>query len=445
MFGFPRTSDWAPSTVLQLAQTLPRTFEKPFPRLFPHDILCIIVDWVALDSRKDLKTLATVNHQLYEITCGPIWTNVCLIVGPHQSVKANESKLQLLLERAVQQIGLKSLILRFGADLPEGNHRIHFQTQLQLLIRKASRLSSLTLNDSSKYMNLHDIVTADFAQHRFQLVQLSYNLSATPELCGFLASQPSLRRLSLYPNDLHRIPLPLEDLPPDALPNLEALLADAATLPYILKGRTVRYIAAITPNTWIHWVGRFWEPIDSAQSPPRGLTISAYSIDEIRQFLQELIIHAPTIQFLGIRIKNSSTAIWGSGLTDADLLPLRKLTSLETIRWEYNLIESRMYPPQFMQWDPRAYAGPALRCVQHELDYHSSSVKSYRKTPQEGSWERGGPGLDDWEFRPTMLLAPLRELGVSSEGLMVCCLDRMNSSSYLTALLHHRTQSASNI
>ncbi|KAF8316631.1 hypothetical protein DL93DRAFT_2226781 [Clavulina sp. PMI_390] len=395
--------------------TLPKGFwpsksSQPLAGIFPDDILYMIVSWVALDSREDLKTFSLVNRQFFSITCGLIWASVEVAVDYQQSVRANNDKLNILLRRATQGVGLSALAIRLHADLPDGHHRNGFRTRLQLLTREAFQIKTLALLDTSKFMDLNGLVTADFAQHRFHLVELWCKTAPSPYLHDFLISQPTLQRLSLTPISSSRDPILTKDLPSDALPNLEAALGDLVTLQVLRDGRSVRYMAVV-PYLQAELLPELWSTINipSSRIPLEALSITIEKGDAFHDFFLHLPTHAPALRFLGLAIQSQVTGLWGiPAPQEADAAPLRSLAQLETIRWGLSPYGPRAgfqtpgNPVYFRRWRPERYAGPMLRYVQHESIFGPLEGN-------EGSWERRNFEGNEWGFWQKHLFPPRHE------------------------------------
>ncbi|KAF8316632.1 hypothetical protein DL93DRAFT_2166088 [Clavulina sp. PMI_390] len=382
---------------------------KPFSRNFPDDILYMIISWVALNSRRDLKTLSLVNRHFFDITCGLIWDSVELAVDPQQSIKANNGKLNILLRRATQRKGLSMLAIRLQADVPEGRHRTVLRTHIQLLAREASQLRSLTLIDTSQSMDLDGIVMADFAQHHFQLVELRCKLVSSPSLRDFLISQPTIRRLSLIPASYNHDPVLAEGLPFDALPNLEAALGDLMTLQILRGGRSIRYIAVV-PSLQPELLPELWNTLSTTSS---RCSLEALSVvigrgDVFREFFFHIHTYAPALRFLGLITTNQISTLWGALTpTKDDAIPLRHLVHLETIRWGHHptvpgdVFHEPGRPVSFHRWHPARFAGAKLRHVQHE-----SIIESV--TDSEGHWEHQNLDGDPWVHSKNLLFPPRR-------------------------------------
>ncbi|KAF8321756.1 hypothetical protein DL93DRAFT_2209975 [Clavulina sp. PMI_390] len=410
--------------LLQREQLPTLNISKPFSRAFPYDVLCAIVYWVSLDSRRDLETLSVVNRQFFTITCGIIWANVELAVEPMESARANNEKLNVLLRRASQGIGLKRLAIRLQAELPEGPHLTGFRTRLQLLAQEAFQVQFLTLVDTSKSMNLNGLVVADFAHHRFRLVELYCKLAPTPKLHDFIISQPTIRRLSLVPITATLDHALGEDLPADALPDLEAALGDIQSLQILRKGRAVRYISVV-PAVQSEQLPELWNTLSvpSSQCPLESLSIIIDRSDTFRAFLFRLHTYVPTLRFLDITILCEYTVLWREpGPAENDTIPLRNLTKLETIRWDFLPIDGsrEVIDPnrtvEVRRWRPERYAGPSLRYVQHELGFRCPDSVMHE---HEGRWERRSPERnDDWLCSEKVLFPPRREGKLSNRESM---------------------------
>lgn len=65
--------------------THPQTFLVfPFPKPFPFDIICVLLDWVALLS---LQALAWTNHMLFEEAEKRRWKSLSIELDPRPKVK----------------------------------------------------------------------------------------------------------------------------------------------------------------------------------------------------------------------------------------------------------------------------------------------------------------------------------------------------------------------
>ncbi|KAF8315897.1 hypothetical protein DL93DRAFT_2155046 [Clavulina sp. PMI_390] len=407
MFGLNLPTLWRPS----------KTTVKPFSNPFPYDVLCIIVSWVAMNDHDDLKNLALANQQFFDLTSGWIWARASLIVEPNKPFAKKDKLLNALLRRAAEGMGAKELIIRMNADIPEGPPLIDFRARLQRLFIEASQLRSLSLTDTSEEMEIGSLLTSGIRSYRFQLSELSYHISLTPELCSFLASQPSIRHLILHPPSGYLDTPHLEHLPPDSLPHLDVVFANPAFLPILLKGRSVRYVAAV-PVIGVEWVTLLWDAIGQADKPPSSLTVALDSAVTFRAFMEGIVSHLPGLRFLGVACARNFWAEWRPQPTTADLAPLRRLKNLEVVRWSGRFFSGNAGFPAFhllpSEWHPSSYAGPALRYVQHEMEYHAI-VQDPKE--QEGYWERPDLERDEWEVRTTKFYVPRMD-SWSTEGLL---------------------------
>ncbi|KAF8321745.1 hypothetical protein DL93DRAFT_2072616, partial [Clavulina sp. PMI_390] len=274
-------------------------------------------------------------------------------------------------------------------------------------------------------MNLNDLVVADFAHHRFQLVELYCKLAPTQGLCDFLVSQPTIRRLSLVPITNTVYHALIENLPPDALPNLEAALGDIRSLRVLRTGRAVRYIAVV-PAVRSEHLEELWNTVSLPLShcPLEALSVTLDRPDAFMSFFPHLPIHAPALRFLGIAIVSEYATFWTvPGPTDGDISPLRSLTKLETIRWEFCPVDSSGinfdsgHIVYVRAWRASDYAGPSLRYVQHEIGF--PYTESWIAEAHEGRQERRNLEGNEWGPWPKLLFPPRREGKLPSRESMV--------------------------
>jgi len=310
-----------------------------------------------------------------------------------------QRRLHILLGRLDQGKMMTNLQLHFDANLPE-SYLECFRTGVNDLLTRSSCLKGLTLGGRCGYIEIPHMIGG--TSPSFRLSELSLHLRVTPELWDLVFSQPTIRRLVLNhcfkPPYVHYRPPDIpSQIPTNALPQLEALLAPIEIVTALLPGRPVKYVAVQCRDTSSPSALEFlWQAVEESSAALTALSIRADSTIAFRSLLQELPRRTPSLRFLGINIAGS-TRRWTPRPNAGDLGLLSSLTMLECIRWE-----STPDPRCFS--NPADYAGTSLRHVQHEVCSLWSSPQGLHE--YEGAWEIvNKKGRTYWKLKP-FFLAP---------------------------------------
>lgn len=329
-------------------------------------------------NRRDLLSLSLVNRLFSDAADIWIWRDVSLRTIPNAPFAPIERRLNFLLGRLDQGKMLTNLQLLYDAYLPEARVE-YFRNSVGELLARSRSLTGLTLGGRCGRLEIPPVI--DRLSPSVHLVELTFHLRLTPELWDFVFSQPTIRRLVLNycagpPHVRYKLPDMPSHIPPNALPQLEALLAPIELVTRLLPGRPVRCVVVQSldfsaPSAF----DLLWQAVELSSTALTALSIRADSAHAFNTLLEILPRRTPYLRFLGVNIAVGHDRRWIPLPTAADLAPLRSLTVLECIRWESRL-------PLRFNSDPTDYAGPSLRYAQHEF---SSSSGAPHKC--EGTWE----------------------------------------------------------
>ena len=110
---------------------------------FPFDIICLIVEWVAITNRRDLPSLALVNRLFFDAADLWIWRDVSLRTMPNSPFDPIQRRLHILLGRLDRGKMMTNPQLHFDANLPEA-YLEYLRTGVSDLLTRSSCTKGLT-------------------------------------------------------------------------------------------------------------------------------------------------------------------------------------------------------------------------------------------------------------------------------------------------------------
>lgn len=378
--------------------------QEPFPTLFPYDVLHIIVSYVAVTSPRDLRALSATNSTVHDIAEAWIYKDVTIGIEPRMPYTPIETLLLAILRRAKRATYIRSLNLSILARPPD----MHFQDSMECILQSAKNLKSLTIRDQYKQVPMDITLLTRIAVYSFRLTELTYHDVVTPEFWTFVESQPKIRRLVLSYMFGKSSP-PEEHLSNNAIPELECIFAPPELLPYLCRGRPVKYISMFAYGG-VRDLVPLRTAIASSSASIVCLMVKVVSHETFQNLLQELPNRTPYLRFLSLS--------WDESVhpqpIPGDCMPIAKLTVLECFRLRYRSSATRVNLKD-SPFHPSEYAGPSLQCMQYEV-IPLNEPRSTHAGHHEGVWQRDNREPDKWECRPRYFVSPPLYL---SKGILV--------------------------
>lgn len=335
-----------------------------------------------------------------------LWRSVLIIAKPHVPFTLIEGRLDAVLRKTSRIKGLRCLRLLIQTRLPD-IHVHAFNSRVQQLLTEATNLDALAIQDGTISNQPSFFLLDRIHSLNFSLTQFEYHDSITPELWGFIASQPQIKRLVL--SYLFGAPAPPDVwLPPDALHELEAVFAPASLLPFLVKNRPVKFISLHTFGATAD-LAMLWRAVSLSAQAIRGLSARVDSERTFRQLMIALPQYVPDLRYLSVCWGDS----WHSEPYVGDCSSLLQLSKLECIRWRGNMADSpRLVRFELNRWHPFPYASPSLRVVQYEVSSEHRAVPN-RAEANEGVWQRDGQSSTVWQSYPRRFISPALKLSNS--------------------------------
>lgn len=274
-----------------------------------------------------------------------------------------------------------------------------FITRMRQLLVETTNLLAFIIDDP-----YGELTPSAFPTHvplfSLQLVEFTCHDASASGLWEFVTSQRKIRRLVFPRKSTHRASI-RAFLFLEALPELEAVAAEAHLLLDLIQGRPVISIQ-VKSTRGPPELDVLFGAITASSCVVTALSVEVDSDESLAMFIQGLLLHARPLHYLCITLNPRR----GGSTPEAIAFPLKELVDFQCLRWRGATIRSGSVCLVSSRWHPAAYAGPSLRFVQHEVKFYGTP--SLPLWDFEGIWERHDVDVNNWKTRPCYHIAPRR-------------------------------------
>jgi len=332
------------------------------PTFSRFDIICVLVDWVSVISPKDLHTLALTNSMLFWEAEKYRWKTLSIELAPRpggKSINVASGVLFRVEDRPMRVVNLRLTVTNVIG------YTVSLVAFVDRLLKETRRLRTLHFYDA-QLLRVAFPLLRNFTSFSFKLTELAIysHYNDIPHIPDFLISQPAIESLSIHT----RWNPAAAPLPSDALPNLTAVSAWLDQVVCLVEGRPVRFlhlmVSAPMPAAELRTLEAMFQNVTQ---PITAISLVGNLARDVMFFLRYLSRFAPELRFLGCE--------WRADTADPiheDCHLLRSFTKLECMRWRRGSVRPCGW--DWATWNPRSYAGPSLRTVQHENTYGPDGV-----------------------------------------------------------------------